>query len=105
MDATPAAPPAPLTDAERARLTARRRALTAVMVATWALLAAMYLFPAWLEGRPWVYQAFTALVLAWLVGFLALWRCPRCRAVLFGQLGPKFCARCGVRFEAAPPRS
>lgn len=99
----PAAPPTPLSPQERAAFRRRRAALTAGVYGSMLPLGAMYLFPAWAQARPWLFQAYTALVLGLLVAFLMGWRCPRCRSILFGRMNPRFCPRCGVALEAGPP--
>jgi rubrerythrin len=59
----------------------------------------MAFFHASVGGKRWVFQGYTAVVLVLMIAFLAAWRCPRCRVLCMGQANPKFCSRCGVRFD------
>ena len=87
-----------LSDAELSRFRKRRFSVNAGMLLVALPLAVMYLAPGWAQGQIWLFQSYGALTLLLLVAFLVGWRCPRCRVILFGQMNPRFCPRCGVPF-------
>jgi len=83
----------------------RRNRQLRMLVPILALLIAAYFFetagilPSPVIDMDYIYIAAGLLICAGLIYTLANWRCPGCRKLLWHQLNPKHCPRCGIQLE------
>ena len=78
------------------------RIVLSVVILTIVLLVLLMAFPSWnlfgLHKRVWAPFLYVIIII-FVAAIAQTWRCPSCKGILGDSFNPKYCSKCGLRFN------